>query len=336
MARLVTFGAESGSLDQIELVSGSPTISSAQVRTGTYSVYVAGTKMSAAWTLGSNPAEVFVRVGVYPTRIYSSVSQLIGLYDSAGAIQFTLAILDTSCCIAVYRGAYNGTLVGFSLPGVRLNKWNCLELRLLVDGVNGIAQVKRNGELIIDYTGNTQNTANANVGRVEFALNGTQTVYGYYDDIAINDTTGAVNNSWVGRGGIYKSLPSGAGDSTDLTPSAGANWQCVDERPPNDATDYVSSDAVDDYDLYTTAGTSAPAAGDVSAVVLWTRARLSEAGAGNIATVIKPNAAETDSADYALDVSWDYVSTLYEQNPETAAAWTVAEVDAAQIGVKVR
>lgn len=337
MSRLVTFGAESGSLDQIELVTGTVTVSSTRARTGTYSAYWSSYNRSAAWLLGGNPDEIFVRVGINVTGVTGSSAPLIRTYDSAGASQVTLSINAARSALSVFRGSYSGTLLATIPLVTKLDKWFCIELRVVVDNAAGVVQVKRNGALLIDYTGNTQATANANIGKVEFSSSsGNVGVYGYYDDIAINDTAGTVNNSWVGRGGIYKSLPDGAGDNTDLTPSAGANWQCVDERPPNDATDYVSSAVVDDYDLYTTAGTSAPAAGDVSAVVLWARARLSEAGAGNIATVIKPNAAETDSADYALDVSWDYVSTLYEQNPETAAAWSVAEVDAAQIGVKVR
>jgi hypothetical protein len=48
------------------------------------------------------------------------------------------------------------------------------------------------------------------------------------------------NSKALGEGFVVHLIPNGAGATTQLTPSAGSNFQCVDEVPPN-TRDYVSS-----------------------------------------------------------------------------------------------
>lgn len=329
MARLVTCGFEMGSKEQAPQWTGNPSASTTQKRSGAYSLRNTGSYY-CRWPFAATDV-FYLRLGVFPE--VGETGGVLSLLDSTGTAQ--LSVSFGTLWLTLRAGSGSGASIASGSPTLRAGTWNCLEMYGKIDGVNGEAILKVNGVTSINFAGNTLTTANADVAFLTVPSS-SLSASGYYDDIALNDDAGAVNNSWVGRGGIYPGVVNADGDSTDLTPSAGSNYECVDERPPNNDTDYVSSDVVDDHDLYTIAATGAPATGDVSAVVVWARARLSEAGAGNIATVIKPNAAETDSSDYGLDVSYEYFSTLYELNPETSAAWSVAEVDATQIGVKVR
>jgi len=79
----------------------------------------------------------------------------------------------------------------------------------------------------------------------------------YYDDIACNDASGSVQNSWPGDGKIVHLHPDAAGDNnawrTGPTDAAGTtnNFTFVDEINPDNATGYVkrstSATPIDDY-----------------------------------------------------------------------------------------
>ena len=125
----------------------------------------------------------------------------------------------------------------------------------------------------------------------------------------------------------------GAGTTTGLTPSAGANWQCVDEVPPN-TTDYVSGSVVDVYDTY--ALTDLAVAGNMSGIVQEVYAVKMDAGAANVAHVIRSGGTDYTGSDFALSMSWARYMRIRGANPNTAAAFTKADIDALEMGPQVR
>ena len=143
-----------------------------------------------------------------------------------------------------------------------------------------------------------------------------------------------MNATWIGRGGIPAIFPTGAGNSTDLNPSAGANWQCVDEVPPNDDTDYVSSAVVDDHDSY--AASNLAATGTISAVQWLARAKSDLVGNPEIARILRIGG-DHQGADIAIDATYDYYAEILDQDPQAGpGAWTVAAVNGMELGVKIR
>lgn len=99
--------------------------------------------------------------------------------------------------------------------------WTRLEWRLLVDGTNGVCEVKRNGDTLLLYEGNTNPHG---TGHVQYLCLGTiaamaHTYRMFFDDVAVNDTTGEKNRDWPGRGRIVLLQPCGTGDHTDWDPS---------------------------------------------------------------------------------------------------------------------
>jgi len=115
---------------------------------------------------------------------------------------------------------------------------------------------------------------------------------------------------------------------------SGTNWGQVDERPPNDATDYVFSSTVNQYDLYNIPDLTG--FGSVQAATLWLRAQKDDAGSALIAPMIKSGAVENQAADQALPTSWAFLQKVYNIDPTDSAAWTVAKINALQIGAKAR
>jgi hypothetical protein len=86
----------------------------------------------------------------------------------------------------------------------------------------------------------------------------------HFDDLVINDSTGSYSNTYPGNGGLVCIRPTGDSSVawTRSGTDSGANWSQLDETPPNDVTDYVTSNTLDQIDLYTLADTPAAVASD--------------------------------------------------------------------------
>lgn len=334
MTRVFMTGLEAASMG-IFTAANYATITTTQKRSGAYALDLPA-NAGAAKTLPAAIAEIYLRIGLYPTSLIGNSSFLF-MRDSAGADQLHFGFNTTSKLIEVRRGNPVGTLIATGTHAITLDAWTCIEIYALIADSGGRAIVKLDGVLDVDFTGDTKATGNANILTVFFGGSGTSHYTdGYMDDIAVNDTAGANNNSWVGRGGIYPAFPDGAGNYTQLTPSAGANWQCVDEKPPNDDTDYVASGVTDEKDTYTL-NDLVPTQGTITAVQWIGRARLEDAGAGGLARLFRIGGADYQGADLAIDTtSYKYCQEIIENNPATAAQFNVAEVNAMEAGVVIR
>lgn len=335
MARIWMSGLEAGHMDVFDSYDvGNASASADTARTGAYSLKLATVLAWAAAAFPANVSEVFCRFAVRPWYgLYgANGNELLTLYDSVGDEQITIQLQQILGLIQVRRGDYNDPIIGIGgvLPQ---NRWHCVEFHLLVDGVNGVFQLKVDGTQVINFAGNTQATANANVRSFKMGFQ-VSCCSGYYDDIAFNDVAGGVNDSWIGRGGIPAIFPEGAGNSTDLTPLVGANWQDVDEKPPDDDTTYVFSDTIDEHDSYETE--DLPATGTISAVQWLARARSDLVGNPEIARILRIGGVDYQGADIGIDIAYDYYPEILDEDPDAAGAWTVAAVNGMELGVKIR
>jgi len=131
--------------------------------------------------------------------------------------------------------------------------------------------------------------------------------------------------------------PSGVGDSTIFTPSAGANWECVDEPVSDGDGSYVSTIGnllVWRTDLY--AIPDGNGSGAIDSVVVYSRAKSTGALTSwriNFRTALKSgdslkvSANKQPGTDYILD------SLRYTTDPNTGSAWTWAAIANMQAGV---
>lgn len=338
MSRIFMTGFESGSWHPEPVTRNETSISTTEKRTGSYALYQSTYHHYVGWSLGGGKAEIYGRFGIYMTdpapgydpnglfHLCDGSDEQVGLYrKTTGEIQ----VWNT--------GPGSGTLLGTGSIVLSASTWYCIEFHVVIDNSSGVVQVKVDGVLDIDLSGvDTQKTANAYVNMIYNSRGvGTEgrSVYGYWDDIAINDTSGSKNNSWIGRGGIYGLFPEGAGNTTQWTPSAGANWQCVDERPANDDTDYVQDGTVGHKDTYELEDL-VPTEGGITAVQWVARAKLAEAGAGNFQRVLRHDGADYNGSNLACDVSYKYFTEIFDQAPD-ATDWSIAKVNALEAGIEV-
>jgi hypothetical protein len=311
------------------IFSGNVTVGAPYARTGS---------MGCRLALGGTIAKYFdsqatwvVGAAAYPTSA-AALAISISLLDG-GTAQLTLTT-NASSGFTLYRGTASGTVLGSTSGPVLSNGvWAYIELKATINNTTGAYEVRVNGDSVLSASGvDTQNSANATADQVSFN-SGLDT---YIDDVYILDGTGsAPHNDFYGDVGVYPSLPSGAGATAQWDASAGSNYQCVDDATPNGDTDYVSTSTLNEIDTYAM-GNITPTTGTVFGVIRYNYARKDEAGPRSIADVIRSGGVDyANATNHALSTSWQYFTDVYEQNPDTSAAWTISEVNAAEAGQKL-
>lgn len=257
---------------------------------------------------------------------------IIDLADS-GTTQLQVCV-DAARHIQVKRGA-GGTVLATSTNTLLVGVWYHVEFKCTINNSTGVIEVRVNGSSvgwIPQTTGlDTQQTGNAFVNGFRTAGN-IAGLSGTYDDLYILDTTGSAPlNDFFGDNRIETFFAVSNGDTIQWTPTAGQNFECIDNNPPNDSV-FVSASLSTQRDLYNFAELSS---GSVLAAMLLTRAAKSDAGAASIKWVCKSGATTDVSAAQALGTSFLWYPKIYPVDPNTGAQWTLSNLNAAQFGQEV-
>lgn len=128
--------------------------------------------------------------------------------------------------------------------------------------------------------------------------------------------------------------PTGAGNSTQWTPSAGSNWQNVDESSADGDTTYNAASGTGGLvDLFTTAG-GVPGGAAVNSVTFTLRARHAGAYGFMLFSVRSGGSTSSIAGTLVLTGSYaDYSTAALTDNPVTGVPWADgAEVNALEIG----
>lgn len=311
---------------------GTVTIGSASGRFGNGLRVTAGTSFiqrgfdaQATWVVG-----FAFRAGSLP----GSPAALCSFLDT-GTIHCGVALSDTTGQLFAFRSTA-ATVLGTG-PALTVGTWYYLEVKATISDTVGVVVVRLNGTTVLNLTGiDTRNSANATANTVRLGSTAATTGFSNdYDDVYIFDATGSANNDFAGDCRVEQVLPSGAGATTAWTPSAGANYAAVDEVPPNGDTDYVSSATAGQTDTYAFGDLSVASSGTVKAVQATVQARKDDAGSRSLALVTRPGSTDRVGATQAVADTYVACPQLWDTNPDTAAAWTVAEVNSSQFGFRL-
>lgn len=197
----------------------------------------------------------------------------------------------------------------------------------------GAYEVRVDGTARIGPTAgaDTRNGGNATANIVSIETTGSVTAYDV-DDVYICDTSGSVNNDFLGDVQVKCVLPTAAGATTNFTPSVGANYECVDDATLDEAN-YNSSSTVNHVDTFVFG--DIPAAGTVKGVQVWGGMQKSDTDPRSAALMVRPDATDHAGASQTLATSWLGYREIFETNPDTSAAWSPAAVNATEFGYKV-
>lgn len=324
MTRLFTDGGETGDLS-FWSTPGAGYVSVANKRSGNYGYGIAGTDVGQSKTF-TGITELYLRCAVRLNNVAGGIFNIL-FRNSTTTVQ-TLSIAASTSLI---------TLAGVSSAPftVTLGQWYLIEVYLKIADAGGRADVLVDGVLRNTFTGDTKPGAATTIDNIVFTKGGADPFF--FDDVAVNDTNGAVDNSWCGDGRIIALVPNAVGSSSQWLNSSGSstnNYQYVDEVPPSD-TDYVratGSGYVDDYNLSTFdfAGQS------IARIWLVDRGKSDTSGdyfmhgiqvSGTNYLVTGSLATSFSRIDISASGTWPL-------NPFTSNVWSQAEIDALKVVIQ--
>jgi hypothetical protein len=286
-------------------------------------------------SLGSNDRTMYAAFGI---KIASAITGTLSLSFKDGATDQVFLQIETSGLLTVQRGG--GTVLGTSAGALSVGTWHHVAVKFVVGDATGVSgtwgeyQVWVNGVSVLSATNvDTKVSANSYGNALQWFINAnsslatsTNTQINYVDDFWADSAT-----NW-GDQRVQVLKPSAAGASTQFTPSAGSNYDCVNDTLL-DTTDYVESTVVGNIDTYTCEDVSSSAT--VSAVVVTMVANKTDAGARSIRGVLRIGGTNyTNGSDLALSATDTVQQGIFETNPATAGAWTAAALNGAEIGIK--
>ncbi len=147
-------------------------------------------------------------------------------------------------------------------------------------------------------------------------------------------------NSILGYSGTETFRPNAAGDETLIVeqfPASGEHWDKVDDDPTSDgdATYVVTENYTWQEDLYSLPDHSA-GSGTINYVKVYMVGRGESVSQTTAYIHIKTNGVEYNGSENTMTTGYTTYSYQWNTNPQTASAWTWAEIDALQIGVGLR
>lgn len=241
----------------------------------------------------------------------------------------------------------NTTVLGTSTYQTPSNSYFYLELLFNINNSIGTdeCQLYVNGTSVVNLsaTTDTQDTSNAYITKYRLGgdtgvLTGTVNTF-YFDDHYFIDLTGTYNNAPLGEVRVQYSLPSAEGDSSGFVGSDNDNNDnfalVADSEAHDGSTTYVQAavpDLTDTYEIADLDGATTTVLGIQTNIV----ARKTDTADKTIAPVLRVNLTDYPGTTTG-NIASDYTSYLevFEENPDTTAAWDVNEINASQFGMKV-
>lgn len=288
---------------------------------GRYATVVSFTYDRRNWF--ANTAEGWFNSHVWVTSA-ASASDFHYALDS-GTTQVYCRV-NTNLQIEVRRG--DNTLLGTSTRQLAVGAWYFIQSRYLIANA-GSFEVWVNGEQWLTGSGDTQNSANAYFNGWAPGIGSLRVT-----NHVVHSVSGNAPTSRTPETIVYSDVPNGAGAATGWTPSAGSNWQNVDDVPADNDTTYNSTTGLND-DLYAFPSGTVPSSAIVYAVCAEADVRKDDAGANSIDLLCR-GGGTTAAYGTPLSLSTSYLRTraMWDLDPSTAAAWSVANANGSQVGIR--
>jgi hypothetical protein len=226
---------------------------------------------------------------------------------------------------------------------LREHQWHHLQIKVVLDPLEGTVEVKQDGIVRLTFNGPTLGYA-AGLTADNFEIGDhwpgdiPDTGYGSagtgyrYDDLWIVAADDA-SADYLGdlRIGVIK--PDAPGDSTQWTPSIGPNWDEVNDAEPDGDTTYNETDTNGARDLYY--WEDVPATYAIKALQMSSACRKTDIGARTVRNVAKVNGTVYTGETHPVQDEYSYTRQAWEQNPDSGTDWTPGQINASQFGIEL-
>jgi len=177
-----------------------------------------------------------------------------------------------------------------------------------IDSSNGWAYIYINGSLAMSFDGNT-GSSNINIIRIGPASGATTFDLGLViiDDIYIDDTTGEISPTAPPIKRFYGINVNGDGNYSQWTPvPTGSHYGNVDERPPNDDTDYLEAVTGSLLDSFTMTTFTLDTNEDIIAMIPYVFAKRGST-TEKLSLGTRSSGTDLIGSDQDLSTSYDYI-----------------------------
>jgi hypothetical protein len=183
----------------------------------------------------------------------------------------------------------------------------------------------------ISSTGLDTRNGGTGVANVFTIRGGSNTVAYYWDDIHL--WTG---NDPKGNSRVIGCLPNATGNYSQWTPITGTDHDAMVDDPLtiDDDSTYIFNITPGNRDSFTFPALSIPSTATILGMVGWVIARKQDVGTREVNVFSRVSGTDYDGTDQGVSLSYGKWSELFQNNPATAAAWSQAELNAAELGVK--
>ena len=143
------------------------------------------------------------------------------------------------------------------------------------------------------------------------------------------------NSGRLGNTVVLRFLPTGDGNSSGLTNSAGTsvnNWSYVDDTGGSDYVEALAVNQRDTYALSVAAGLPSVADCEIPSVSVHCAAQGSLNGIGSVSLVVRYSGTDYDGDTKHLPSSYNGFEQVYDTRPDGDAIWDAASAAAIEVG----
>jgi hypothetical protein len=296
-------------------------------RFSTNGLRMPGSRWCQMRSLPSNMSTVYAGVAAKYSEDNVEMAPLL-FWDTVNNVQ-VMIVIAYSGNIKVYRGWGDALLAtSTALVPTPLKIWHYYEAKVVFSQTVGQVIVRVDGIEFINTSANLDTCKSSNVYANIVGLNHSYTnnqgMSCDYDDFYLDDS------QFHGDCQVIFRAPTGAGNYTQFDPSAGNNWDCVEENPPS-TSEYVSNSVLNEIDTYAIADIS-PSSGTVKAVI--GNFYCQRDSIRHIGMVTRLSATDLVSAGQGVPASWGYLQFIQETKPG-GGAWSVQDTKDAEMGMKL-
>jgi hypothetical protein len=330
-------GWESGDASETIFSGGTVSVQTSVVRSGVYALRVNPTTTNVGHHrfrgLGGNgtPSNLnltntytrfYFRVAAYPNGICLSPPCDEPMFDAVGSgsvDKFELRLQDDGKLVA-YDSALTKLATGASI--LALNTWYKISI-LIGTGTSASWEVRIDNNTEISGTANLTTGASIRLNYGKRLNRFSHSIDFFYDDLLIDST------NWPTDGRIQIMQPDGDGTSTAWT----GDFTDVDEIPhDSDTTHIVTSTSGDVETVNLESALNAGITRTINAVKRYAIVR-DTGGVSSFQVRLISGATTSNTTTVDPGGSYTLLTTVFNVDPNTSAAWTMDALDGIQVGV---
>lgn len=263
---------------------------------------------------------------------------LLGVRDASAQVAH-LVKLGEDGRLKLYRRTGSGMSgwdqwISTSVTTAAVRGWHYVELQVVQGTSNGTLTVRLNGVLAITLS--AQNTTQGG-GPLLTAFAGSVPgqpcpVTVDVDDLYLADTSGTINNTFLGdvRVDALKAQANGAQNQWTVEGAASA-WEAVSDGDEATAIRAATAGLRQTFDVEALPVMTTPAIHGVQVTLL---ARKTDAGNGRVRGLVASGASTAVGPNIVLQEQLAWHTALFERNPNGNVQWTEGAFNAAEFGVE--